>query len=143
MGNIYTIILPIRFVLFLQMFTCSVCGKCFNLRGNYNRHVARHNDVNQHQCDDCGKVFARKDNYLRHLSSQHGEPEQQGFGQSVSDEPAPKRQRITEDVRDMYRVTRTREVEMKKFKTKGLEYIVKFNDDIEIRGRASIMEAVK
>ena len=63
------------------MFTCDVCGKAFFKRGNFNRHVARHEDSNQHNCVVCGKVFARSDNLKRHMQSQH-ERTQVGYGQS-------------------------------------------------------------
>ena len=124
------------------MFTCELCKKIFNKRGNFNRHIARHNNVNQHQCNDCGKVFARWDNYLRHIRNVHSGSEQRGFGATLPDEQMRKRQKISDHVRDMYRIARTREVNMKKFKTKGLEYIVKFNDDVEIFDRASILSTL-
>ena len=129
----------------LQMFTCDVCNKVFNTRGNYNRHRSRHNDVDQHQCSECGKVFARRDNYLRHLKSQHGDTATQtGYGTvedtAVQNEPTPKRQKLLGDVRGLYRITRVKEVDMKKYKTKGLEYIVKFNDDLDIHNPATVLK---
>ena len=122
----------------LQMFACNVCSRVFNTFGNYNSHVARHSDANQHQCNECGKVFARQDNFLRHLDSQHNE------GGLHSDALGYKeRRRMNRNVRDLYRVTTVKEVNMQKFKTKETEYVYNVNDDLNINGFVSVMKTLR
>ena len=143
----YTCVLDtyVLYVSFLYriMFTCNVCSKAFFKRGNYNRHIARHKNANQYQCDVCGKVFARRDNYIRHFTSQHADA-QIGYGIPEGDEPASKRQKITgvkniHDVTDLYCVTNMKEVEMTKFKTKGLEYTVTFKEELDIHDPTAVL----
>ncbi|XP_022107114.1 uncharacterized protein LOC110988157 [Acanthaster planci] len=79
-----------------------------------------------------GKVFTRRDNYIRHFCTQHREA-QIGYRVSVEDEHLPKRQKITGvesvgDVTDLYQVTMVKEVHMRKFNTKGLEYSVTYKE---------------
>ena len=64
-------------------------------------------------------------------------------GEAFPQDPAPKRQKISGDVRDLYRVTMVREVNMKKFKTKGQEYTVRFNEDLDIHGFSTVVETLK
>ncbi|XP_033127980.1 putative transcription factor Ovo-like 1 [Anneissia japonica] len=121
--------------------TCNVCNKVFQTRFNYNRHLSRHTDVNQHQCDKCGKVFARHDNFVRHLNNKHGSENnaQSGYGTDQVDEPTTKRQKLSNNGRDFYQVTDMTEVDMKKFKTKAIQYTVKFNDDLDIHDSTTVL----
>ncbi|XP_033114044.1 fez family zinc finger protein 1-like [Anneissia japonica] len=121
--------------------TCNVCNKIFQTRFSYNRHISRHTDVNKHQCDKCGKVFARRDNFVRHLQNKHGSENnaQIGYGSVQLDEPVTKRQKLSNNGRDFYQVTNIIEVDMKKFKTKGIQYSVKFKNDLDIHDLTTIL----
>ena len=129
------------------MFVCESCGKAFFKRGNYTRHMARHKNANQFQCKVCGKVFARRDNYFRHFTTQHPEV-QIAYGVGAEDEPPiAKRQKIIDasnivDINDLYRVTKVKEVEMKKFSTKGLDYSVTFKDNLDIREPTAVLQTL-
>ena len=45
--------------------TCGICGKAFQDKSNYNRHMKTHKGQ-LHDCSTCGKGFSRKDNLRRH-----------------------------------------------------------------------------
>ncbi|XP_033127997.1 uncharacterized protein LOC117125577 isoform X2 [Anneissia japonica] len=112
--------------------SCKVCNKVFHTR------------FNQHQCDKCGKVFARHYNFVRHLNNKHGSENnvQSGYGAGQIDEPTTKRQKLSNNGLDFYQVTNMTEVSMKKFKTKGIQYSVKFNDDLDIRDSTTILSTL-
>ena len=47
-----------------------------------------------------------------------------------------------EDIRDLYNVTRVKEIHMKKFNTKGLEYSVTFKDNLDIYNHAAVLDTL-
>ena len=132
--------LSYRYYIEIIIFSCNVCRKTFFKR-YYNRHLARHNDVAKHQCDIRGRVFARLDNFLRHRRSQHDDEPQTGHGDILVDETAPERRRIMK-VTDLYHVYNVKEVQVKKFNTKGMTYTVKFNDSLDVHDPTVILETL-
>jgi len=48
---------------------CTICGKAFQFRGDYNRHLVVHSAVRTFTCPTCGLGFKRKDNFNSHLAT--------------------------------------------------------------------------
>lgn len=53
----------------VKQFKCSVCGKAFNQKGNFNVHMRTHTGIKPFECDLCGQSFAGSANYKAHKAS--------------------------------------------------------------------------
>ena len=49
-----------------KLFSCDVCGKAFNVSGNFVRHKEIHSGERPFGCDICGKAFGQKFPRKRH-----------------------------------------------------------------------------
>ncbi|XP_056386987.1 zinc finger protein 271-like isoform X2 [Hyla sarda] len=56
-----------------QLFLCSECGKCFNLKSGLMAHQKIHAGVTPFSCSECGKCFTRKSPLTMHMKTHTGE----------------------------------------------------------------------
>ena len=49
-----------------NVFTCELCGKEFNDRGNFKKHAFTHQEEKPFKCQTCLKGFIRKDFLKKH-----------------------------------------------------------------------------
>ncbi|XP_069604931.1 gastrula zinc finger protein XlCGF57.1-like [Ranitomeya imitator] len=56
-----------------KSFSCSECGKCFNKKSYFVRHLRIHTGEKPFSCSECGKCFNQKVHLVSHQSSHTGE----------------------------------------------------------------------
>ncbi|XP_073436056.1 uncharacterized protein [Dendrobates tinctorius] len=54
-------------------FSCSECGKCFNLKQHHDNHQRTHTGEKPFSCSECGKCFNQKSDLVRHQRTHTGE----------------------------------------------------------------------
>ncbi|XP_073436231.1 uncharacterized protein [Dendrobates tinctorius] len=54
-------------------FSCSDCGRCFNIEAGLVRHQRIHTGEKPFSCSECGKCYGIKSNLVRHQKSHTGE----------------------------------------------------------------------
>ena len=54
-------------------FSCTECGKMFNLKGSLKKHRLIHTGERPFTCKDCGKGFSKKDTLKVHMRTHTGE----------------------------------------------------------------------
>ena len=59
-----------------NMFTCEICGKNFNTKSNFTRHVSIHEDTGKEQnCSTCHKSFVNNRGLKNHQKTVRSVPE--------------------------------------------------------------------
>ena len=54
-----------------DLLKCDDCGKTFNKRFNFQRHLQVHSGENSFICSVCNKTFVRKDKLNSHVQTEH------------------------------------------------------------------------